>query len=163
MALLYVYSTNPWYSHEVALKYLKGKHFIWCSDCYDPTTSPAVSSSALTAPSSSPKGIFEKLYTDTENEEKNSDLIKKYKKTYRKLAVTWFASGIIDNDQKNEIIATVNSISWRIWRPLLYIVYKAPIIASSRLISVPVTSRAGYGGEWRIEDLDDSEFEIIER
>lgn len=163
MALLYVYSTNPWYSHEIATKYLNGKHFVWCSDCFDPTTSAAVSSSALTAPSSSPKGIFEKLYIDVKNEERNSDLIKRYKKTYRKLAAFWFASGVIDNDQKDEIIATVNSVSWRIWRPLLYIIYKAPIISSGRLKAVSANNRAGYGGEWQIQNLVDSEFEIIER
>jgi hypothetical protein len=117
----------------------------------------------MTAPSSSPKGLFDKLYTDTKGEEKHSDAIDRYKKTYRKLAVSWFANGTITKDQRDEIVATVNSISWRIWRPLLYIVYRPPIVAASRLHVVPIGDRAGYGGEWKIVDLLESEFEIIER
>jgi hypothetical protein len=163
LGALYLYSTNPWYSHEVAEKYLGEKHFVWCADCYDPTTLSSVSATAMIAPSSSPKGIFDKLYADTKQEEKHSDLIYRYKRTFRKLAATWLASGVVTLDQKNEIVATVNSVSWKIWRPLLYIIYRPPIDATSRLINVPIGSRAGYGGEWKIVDLQVSEFEIIER
>lgn len=163
MGDLYLFSTNPWYSHELAVKYLAGKHFVWCSDYYDPSGASAISSTALTAPSSSPRGIYNQLFSDCDHEDTHSSLIKSYRKTIKRLTSDWLATGIITINQKDEIITTINSGSWKIWRPLLYIIYKPPIIASSRLQNVPMHLRAAYGNEWKIIDLDTSEFEIIER
>lgn len=153
MSHLYLYSTNPSYSHEIALRYLSGKHFIWCSEMYNP----------IGAPSSSPGEIYRMLSADCEHEDTHSNLIRNYKKTFRKLATSWLSSGIIDLDQKEEIFTTINSNSWKIWRPQLYIIYRPPIESSGRLIRVPAHDRAAHGEEWKIEDLDSNEFEILER
>jgi len=145
------------------MKYLAGKHFVWCSDYYDPASASAISASALTAPSSSPKGIFHQLFADCEHEDNHSSLINGYRRKMRRLASDWLASGVIDIESKDDIIATINSGSWKIWRPVLYIIYRPTIESTNRLIAVPVHLRASYGNEWKITDLNEDEFEIIER
>jgi hypothetical protein len=150
---LYLYSTNPFFSHFVSEKYLNNKHFVWCSDQYDPEG----------APSSSPCEIFISLQKDCDGEDRHSNLINRYRKTFRKLVAIWQTSGFITTEQKNEILTQINSHSWNIWRPQLYIICRSLIEATKRLISVPSKDRASVAEEWKIHDLDSSEFEIIQR
>lgn len=156
-----LYSTNPWYAREISIKYRGNKHYVWCSEYYDPVTAPAGSAASLIAPSSSPKGIFDALWGDCEREERHSALIKSYRKTFRRLANEWLTDGSIIQEQRDEIVATVNSTSWLIWRPLLYVIPRTPIEAAGRLISVPHRVRAGNGPELQITGLMSDEFDII--
>jgi hypothetical protein len=148
----FLYSTNPAFSHDLAEKYLDKKHFVWCSDDFEP----------LGAPSSSPKEIYRGLLNDCEYEDTHSHLINNYKKTFRRLASSWLSNGIITDQDKEDILAMVNSTSWKIWRPQLYIISRSKIVPSSRLHLVPPAERAARGDEWQIKDLDSSEFEILE-
>jgi hypothetical protein len=150
---LFLYSTNPKFSHVVAEKYLNSKHFVWCSDKYDPGG----------APSSSPCEMFILLQKDCDGEDTHSKLITGYKKTFRRLAALWAATGVISADEKDEIITQLNSKSWNIWRPQLYIICRSFFVGTMRLITVPATERAALCTEWQIKDLNSSEFEIIER
>jgi hypothetical protein len=159
---LVLYSTNPWITLEIGRKYRNGKYYVWCSEHYDPRKAAAASAAALIAPSSSPKGIFDHLESDCAREDGHSALIKGYRKTYRNLAKAWHADGSIDRNQKDEIIATIQSASWQIWRPVLFIIPRAGI-DDSRVHRVPAKNRAAYGEEYQIRDLDVAEFEVIER
>jgi hypothetical protein len=142
------------------MKYRNGSHFVWCSEHYDPTSAPAGSSAAAIAPSSSPKGIYDTLKGDCAREDKHSSLLSGYRKTFKRLANVWVANGEITASQRDEIIATVRSTSWRIWRPLLFVIPLEPV--RSRLKAVPHPQRAAYGPEWQIEDLQIAEFDVIE-
>lgn len=157
-----LYSTNPWIAHEFSMKYRAGIHFVWCSEYFDPSTASSVSSAALIAPSSSPVNIFRTLKSDCEREDSHSSLIKNYRKTFTRLAKSWLADGSITAAQCDEMIATVKSKSWRIWRPVLYIIPSENIIANNRLQRVNHKSRASYGEEMQIIDLAKHEFDIIE-
>jgi len=157
-----LYSVNPWIAHELAMKYRGGKHLVWCSEYYDPTTAATTSAGASIAPSSSPKGLFDQLKSDCDREDAHSYLIKGYRKTFSRLAAEWLAVGEILRDQHDEILATVKARSWRIWRPLLYIIPRHTIEAAGRLEHVPRKQRAAYGPELRISDLQPHEFDIIE-
>ena len=148
-----MYSTNPAYTHRFSERYCECKHSVWCSDKYDPGG----------APSSSPCELFISLQKDCDTEDKHSSRINGYKKTFRKLASNWELEGKITKEAKDEIIAEVNSMSWNIWRPHLYIINRAPIETADRLKPVKADDRAALCEEWRITDLDSSEFEIIER
>ena len=156
-----VYSTNPRIAHDISMKYRRGDHFVWCSEHYDPTTAPGGSTAAAIAPSSSPKGIFDILKAECDREERHSFLIKGYRKTFRRLAADWLADGSIQREQYDEIVATVNATSWLIWRPQLYVIPRQPIVETGRLEAVPHRSRAGYGPEFLIKDLQPDEFDII--
>jgi hypothetical protein len=157
-----LYSTNPWIAHDFATKYLGGKHFAWCSEYYDPKSAPAGSASASIAPSSSPFGLFQLLQHEYQNEERHSDSKKRYRKTFKRLASEWLSSSLITKIQYDDIVSVVTTPSWRIWRPVLYIIPRGPIDAAARLHPVPHAKRAGYGPEFQIWDLDLSEFDLIE-
>jgi hypothetical protein len=150
---LYFYSTNPYFSHIVSEKYLNKKHVVWCSDLYDTGG----------APSSSPCELFISLQKDCESEDSHSRLIAHYKKTFRNLAVFWKANNFITSEQKDEIVFQIDSHGWKIWRPQLYIICRSLIESSNRLIRVAAQDRASTAEEWKIQDLDSSEFEIIQR
>lgn len=163
MSSLLLYSTNPWITYEIVQKYRAGKYYVWCSEYYDPRTAAAATSAAMIAPSSSPKGIFDTLANDCHHEDSHSFLIQQYKKTFKRLAKSWYSKGEIDQKQMQEIIATVNSKSWNIWRPVLFLIPRAKILPTSRIIPVSAQYRAAYGQEFQILDLDSTEFEMIER
>jgi hypothetical protein len=77
-------------------------------------------------------------------------------------AKAWLADSTINNEQYDEIVTTVKSKSWKIWRPVLYLIPKEKIMVSGRLKTVPRKSRASIGPELKIEDLALHEFDIIE-
>lgn len=158
-----LYSTNPWITHEIVMKYRGGRYFVWCSEFYDPKAAPAGSAEALIAPSSSPKGIYDTLQDDCHREDTHSALISRYKKAFKRLATGWLADGSISKEQHDEIVATVTSKSWKIWRPVLFVIPKDPIKAANRLIEVKHKNRAAYGPELQIHDLAPHEFDLIER
>ena len=91
----------------------------------------------------------------------HSALIRSYRRTFRRRAHEWLAVGLIDEAQYDDIIGAVKNPGWKIWRPVLFLIPRAPI-ATHRIIPVRAASRAAYGPEFRIEDLDASEFEVIE-
>jgi hypothetical protein len=162
MGSLILYSTNPWFAHEFAIKFLGGKHFVWCCEQYDPNKGTSTSSYTF-APSSCPKSIYDLLEGACNSEDKHCSKINDYKKTFRKLALSYFADGSISDIQRDEILAMVSSVSWKIWRPLLYIIPREPLEKGGRLIPVPLAKRASHATEWNIKDLLSDEFEIIER
>lgn len=157
-----LYSANPWFAHDISTRYLSGRYFVWCSEYFDSATAPAGSASAAIAPSSMPAGIYSRLKADVDGEDKHSSLIKGYKRTFRNLARTWHANGRITEEQSSEIVALAASNSWKMWRPMLYVIPRYPIEAAGRLLSVPHRNRAALGPELQIADLHRDEFDIIE-
>lgn len=157
--LLY-YSTNPWFATDITDKYREGRYFAWVCECYDTDMALPSSAAAMIAPSSNPRKIYWNLLEDVRNEEGHSPLIKGYKKTFGRLARDWLGNGSVTQDQYDEINASVKSHSWRIWRPVLYIIPEPAV--RGRLVSVRRPDRAGYGPEQQISDLRRDEFEIIE-
>lgn len=157
-----LYSTNPWFATDIATRYRGGTHFAWVCEYFDTATAPAGSAAAMIAPTSNPRRIYRNLFEEYKAEEGHSPEVKRYKKTFTLLARKWFADGSITKDQQDEIIASVRATSWRIWRPVLYVIPRAPIEATGRLISVPRSDRASYGPEQQIVDLHPDEFDIIE-
>ncbi len=157
-----LYSANPWFATDVASKYRGGIHFAWVCECFDTATAPVGSAAAMIAPTSSPRRIYRNLSEEYKAQDEHSSEIQRYKKTFSRLAKKWFADGSITQDQRDEMIASVRATSWRIWKPVLYVIPRAPIEAAGRLISVPRQDRAGYGPEQQILDLRQDEFDIIE-
>lgn len=157
-----IYSTNSWLSHDIAMQLRGGKHYVWCSEYYDPSTAPAASAGTAIASSSTPRAIFETLKAACDTEDSNCFLIKNYRKKFKQLATGWLADATLTRVQYDELIAQLKAPSWRIWRPLLYVIPRHPIVAAGRLESVPRKERAAHGPELRIVDLASSEFDIIE-
>ena len=157
-----LYSANPWFATEIAHRYRGGVHFAWVCECFDIAAAEPLTAAAMIAPTSSPRRIYRNLYEEWKAQDEHSSAIKQYKKTFTRLAKTWFASGEITANQRDEIIASVRAPSWRIWKPVLYVIPRDPIETAGRLILVPRSGRAGYGDEQQIVDLRPDEFDIIE-
>lgn len=156
-----LYSTNPWFAGEVVRNYRGGQHVVWVSPHFDATTVGTATSAAMIAASSNPKRIYDQLLLDCRTEDTHSALIRRYKSTFRRLARTWLGSNEITRDQCDEILASVDKNSWRMWRPCLYVIPRANIDAS-RIKTVPQRRRAALGPEQQIFDLMDQEFDRIE-
>lgn len=157
-----LYSANPWFATEIARRYRNGSHFAWVCECFDTTKAPAGSAAAMIAPTSNPCAIYHRLHAHVSNEEGHSDLIRGYKKTFSRLAKTWASDGTITPSQLEDILTTVRSPSWKIWRPILYVIPRAPIEVAGKLRSVKRSDRAGYGPEMQVTDLLPTEFDAIE-
>lgn len=157
-----LYSVNPWFATEVARKYRGGIHFAWVCECFDTTKADAGSAASMIAPSSNPSRIYRLLAEECAAEEGHSANIKGYRKTFSRLAKDWLADGTLTELQYDEMIASVRAPSWRIWRPILYIIPRQPIESARRLHSVARNARAGYGPELQIVDLALHEFDTIE-
>jgi hypothetical protein len=156
-----LYSANPWFATEVATKFRGGRHFAWVCEYFDTAHAPALSAGALIAPNSNPRKIYEDLLIEYKAEEEHSRIIRDHRKTFTRLAKQWFAANEITRGQSDEIIASVRAQSWRIWKPVLYVIPKAGI-DPARVIEVERNDRAGYGPEHQILDLQRDEFDIVD-
>jgi hypothetical protein len=157
-----LYSANPWFATEVAIKYRGGRHFAWLCEFFDSAReAPAGTAGTLIAPSSNPRKIYEDLLHEYRAQEEHSRIIKDHRKTFTRLAREWLSIGEITKAQSEEIIASVRARSWRIWMPILYVIPRHAI-DPSRITEVRRPDRAGYGQEYQIHDLLRNEFDIID-
>ena len=156
-----LYSANPWFSIELAEKYRKGIYFAWVSEFFDSDHAPAGSAGRLIAPSSNPRKIYEDLQHEYKAQEEHPRIIKDHRKTFTRIAKKLLADGLVTKDQCNEIIASVRAASWRIWKPVLYVIPR-PSIDPARIREVSRVDRAGYGPELQIIDLKRDEFDIVD-
>jgi hypothetical protein len=86
--------------------------------------------------------------------------IEAQKASFMKLAVEWAKAGAITPEQKDEIFYLVDKASFDYWRPLIYVIPRAPVAA--RLEPVPIAQCAGLGPEFILRDLHATEFDLIE-
>lgn len=75
-------------------------------------------------------------------------------------AIDWEAALQITTLDKDEIVFSAMNGPFKQWRPLIYVIPYDRV--TGRVESVPRASRAGLASEYRIADLDRSEFDIIE-
>jgi hypothetical protein len=147
---------------EIAEKYRGGTYFAWVCEYFDSEReAPAGSSGVMIAPSSNPRKIYEDLLGEYKSQEEHPRLIRDYRKTFRRLAKTWLANSEISQAQYDEIIASIQATSWRIWKPVLYIIPHRSI-DPKRITLVKRPDRAGYGPERQIADLRRDEFDFID-
>jgi hypothetical protein len=144
------------------MSYRGGAHVVWASEYFDPLAAGSSSSHGLAGGrSASPRDIFDELSRDCQSEERHSSHIQRYRRKFRSLAKAWFVANEIDNLQRDEILSLLRD-GWNIWRPLLYVIPRAPIEATGRLILVPPGGRAVIPNpEYRIEHLMPYEFDIL--
>jgi hypothetical protein len=157
-----LYSTNPFFSIDVARRYRGERFYAWCSEVFSEGQQAGNAPSSMVAASSDPMTIYEQLHRAVSSEDRNDKRIQGYKKTFRRLASAWLDGGEITQEQHDEIKAACNQTRWRMRRPLLYVIPRAPVEAAGRLQLVPVNRRAGPGNEFIIPDLAPPEFDIIE-
>lgn len=135
---------------------------VWCSELFDPRTAAASTAGSMVAPSSSPRALADQLAADVYGEDMHSAHIKRYRRKFRTLATKWFGDGQLTQERTRELQGLAIQPSFRLWRPLVYIIPRAPLEQAGRLHIVPPSERAGHGPEFRIHDLRTDEFDVME-
>ena len=155
-----LYSTNVFLKLLIQEKYFSDEHFVWCSEYFDCDSAPRLTSASLVPPSSNPRSIYNELKRDIDGKDKHSAKISAQKASFISRAIESHKSGLISEDEKEEIIYMVDDAPFDYWRPLLYVIPSD--LVSGRLSTVPIASRAGYGNEYTINGLLRNEFDIVE-
>ena len=157
-----LYSVNPYFSVEVANRYRGGMFYAWCSEVFSTTQQAGAAPGSAVAASSDPMTVYTQLNEAVVSEDRHDSRIRSYKRTFRSLAASWLAAGEVTQAQHDEIRSACSQPSWRMWRPLLYVIPRGPIETAGRLQLVPAGRRAGPGSEYIIADLQAHEFDIVE-
>jgi hypothetical protein len=156
MSDLVLYSTNTFLKFHIQNKYRSEIHYVWCSECFDRNAEDPRGTASLLAPSSNPADIYRDLKRDVSGTDSHSAKITAQKITLSSLALEWAANGDITVEQKEDILYMVEKGPFNLWRPLLYVIPRAPV--GPRLQRVPYRRCAGFGNEYIIPDLKRCEF-----
>jgi hypothetical protein len=117
---------------------------------------------AAVPPTSNPVDIYRDLKRAVELSDAHNHKIQEQKASLTKLTIQWEKRGDISTSDKEDILWLVNkSPDFSRWRPLIYVIPRSFSI-DGRIKAVPTSKCAGLGPEYIIEDLKESEFEIIE-
>lgn len=155
-----LYSTNPLIKLLINQKFRGDKHYVWCGETFDSSKMPAYAVGANVAPSSDPCAIFNRLKQDAERKDRHSPKIAEVKASLSMLATKWLTASEITKEQHEEIIYMVNLEDFGYWKPVLYVIPRAQVAAKLKL--VPPAKRASFGDEYIIENLERTEFDIVE-
>lgn len=156
------YSTNPFFAIDVARRYRNGIFYAWVSEVFSSTQQSGLAPSSGVAASSDPMTIYDQLHRAVSTEDMHDPKIKSYKKTFARLADSWFDLGEITQSDRDEIKGQCKLTSYKLWRPLLFVIPRSHVSAPGRLQLVPPIKRAGSGQEFIVADLKATEFNIIE-
>lgn len=137
-----------------------GKHYIWCSPAFEGAALQKYAIGAAQPPSSDPASIYRTVHDATRKADKANANIAKWRATLSSLAQKWYEANEISESDRDEIVAIVANASWNDWRPLIYVVPFHRV--AGRVRAVGFAHRASKEPEYIVEDLSDSDFEMIE-
>lgn len=156
---LILYSTNTWLAFNVAERYFRHEHYVWCTPFFDSEGHPNYAYTV--APTSCPKEIYLSLYKEVMSRDQHSGKIKDNKVGILKGAAFKRAAGIISEEQEKEIAAVVDKAQHQDFKPLLYVIPYDKVV--SLIKDVPVEEKAHpLSSEFVIESLPRDYFDIIE-
>lgn len=154
-----LYSTNVYLKYHLQNRYYGNVHYVWCSEAFDSSKLSAYSGTQV-PPSSDPSSIYRELLRDVSGKDTHSAKITAQKASFQSLALRFAKDGRIDKATKEDILYMIKTADFSYWRPLLYVIPRAPV--EPRMKLVPMKNRAGFGDEFIIADLRPSEFDVIE-
>jgi hypothetical protein len=156
---LFLYSTNVFMKFLIQEQYQGGKHYVWCSEHFDPTKLASYDPARKIPPSSNPAMLYRRYKEDFESDDTHSSMINSQKSAIITRAGEWFKDGKITSDDFEEIVFLVDK-NRSDWRPVIYVIRRD--LVEARLEPVAAWERAGVGMEYRIKDLTWDEFELME-
>ena len=152
------YSANTWLAYNIAERYYRGEHYVWCTPFFD---SNVPGFRYTVAPTSTPRDVCINLYKEANRGDRHSTKIADNKVGILKGAAYKKAAGVINERQQSEIAAIVAAAERQDFTPLLYIIPAGPVTAL--LKDVPVEERANpLSVEYIIEALPHRCFDVIE-
>jgi len=159
---LLFYSTNTEIAYRINENYYNGKHYVWCSPVFNPSILDRYSTYSKIPRSSNPHEIYCDLRKDVIQGDRDSPKIKLNKLGLKKGASAQLRRGVITQEQFGSITDLIKRATIKDFSPYIYLI-RADLVAPARIEQVSVNKTANpLGIEFRIMDLDRSEFEIIE-
>jgi hypothetical protein len=158
---LLFYSANSYLSFLVNRRFYGGQHYIWCSPVFNPTTLDELNPLRNIAVSSSPHHIYANYRDSVGSSDTHSDLIKQNKRGIKRGAAAMLAANKIDQNQYQMIMYMVKSAQLSDFRPMLYLI-PAHLVTNKLNVVSPKEAANPLGPEYRIFDLMEGEFDVIE-
>ena len=157
---LFLYSTNVFMKFLIQERYRGGRHYVWCSEYFDPTKHSSYGGAYGIPVSSNPAVLYRRYKEDLQSGDTHSALIGSQKASIKARAVEWLGKGEIDQRDLEDITVLVDKGRAEDWRPVIYVISRT--LVASRLKRVSASQTAGFGMEYVIEDLTHDEFDLIE-
>jgi len=156
---LILYSTNTWLAFNIAERYYRGRHHIWCTPFSNGRSEKG--EAGFVPPASCPWEIYRSLYGEWRAGDRHSAKIEQNRDGILRGAKANRDAGVISEAQRSEIAFIVLDAQIRDFEPLVYVI---PYGRVSRLVKeVPVGERAHpLSEEYVIESLPRRLFDIIE-
>lgn len=157
---LFLYSTNVFMKFLIQERYQGGRHYVWCSEYFDPTKHGSYGGAYGIPASSNPAVLYRRYKEGLTSGDTHSALIGSQKASIKARAVEWLNEGKINRQDLEDIIVLVDKGRAEDWRPVIYVISRS--LVASRLRRVVASQTAGTGMEHVIEDLTHDEFDLIE-
>jgi hypothetical protein len=153
-----LYSVNTWLAYNIARMFYGDEHYVWCSPVFDSRCRPGLH--AVPPPTSCPGDIYHSLLEEVRRRDLHSAKISENRLGILKGAAVKQSTGIITEDELNEITAVVATAQAADFMPLLYVI---PYNGIAHLLrEVPVSQRAHpLSEEFVIEALPGELFDVI--
>lgn len=157
-APLILYSTNTWLAFQIADRYYKGKHYVWCSPYFNGHSDKGAA--GFVAPTSNPWEIYRSLHKEWKAGDRHSAKIEFNRGGIIRGAKFKRSTGVISESQEADIVSIVEDAEVRDFEPLVYVMPYGRVAKFSK--EVPVKDRAHpLSQEYVIESLPRSLFDIL--
>ncbi len=153
-----LYSANAWLAYAIAEQYYGGRHYVWCTQHFDPSSVPSINYAV--PPSSSPIEIYRGLRKDVSSGDRHSAKIAANKAGILTGVEAQRTSGSITEERSAEIASVVEAADIRDFKPLFYVI---PFhLVRDKIEAVPVRQRAHpLSAEFIIRSLPRDCFDVI--
>lgn len=147
----FLYSVGTQLAYKIAKRYYKNVHYVWCTTKFNSSKQP---------PTSNPATICKRYLEQIATGDRHTKEIENNMAGILKGAKMKLGCGIISKKEYNEIRSIVSVSEYEAFFPLLYIVDSKKV--KDKCVEVVVEERASDAAvEYKIEDLNENEFEII--
>ena len=155
---LILYSTNTWLAFNIAERYYRGRHYIWCTPFFNGRSDKG--EAGFVPPTSCPWEIYRSLYGEWRAGDRHSTKIEQNRDGILRGAKANRNAGVISEDQESEIAFIVRDAEIRDFEPLVYVMPYGRV--SGLVKEVLVEERAHpLSEEYVIESLPRRLFDII--
>jgi hypothetical protein len=158
--LLY-YSANSYLSYHINRRFYKGRHYVWVSPVFNPSTLDDMHEWRNIPVSSAPHDVYLNYRDSVNSLDDHSDIIERNKRGLKRGAIKLLADDVIDETQFQFINHMIDNAKINQFRPLLYLIPSH--LVHSRIDIVPPSELANpLSMELRVLDLKDGEFDVLE-
>ena len=141
--------------------FFNGRFYVWCSKIFCENQQGA---HALPfPPSSNPSKIYSDLRKAVDMRDVHDPKIKSIKLTLKRVARKIQRNGEITDTQYRNILDIIKRADISDFKPLIYIIPYQNVLTGGKIKRIPPKNAANpLSEEYRIEDLNEEEFEVID-